>query len=164
VYSGAGKTLTFAAEGDRLVLKRQGRSIPLLRTQGNNFRVEADELSEFPILFGKTSGKVVEVTHGPDWYTNNVYSGPKQFDAPAEYAAYTGRYVNHNPEEESVHVYVLKGQLMMNGGGLVTAGPRTFRPAAPDFNPERIVFDTIVDGKALRMFHSGMPMYRMEAR
>jgi len=61
-------------------------------------------------------------------------------------------------------VYVLKGKLMMGGNALVALGPATFRPASPDFNPERVSFDTIVDGKALRMFRSGMPMYRMEGR
>jgi hypothetical protein len=47
---------------------------------------------------------------------------------------------------------------------MVAAGPATFRPSEPDFSPERITFDTIVDGKPLRMFLSGMPMYRMEGR
>jgi len=164
VYSGSGKTLEFAADGNRLLLKREGRSIPLLPMQANTFRVESDELAEFPFLFQRASGKVVEVSHGPEWFTNSAYSGPKQFEAPAEYAAYTGRYVNHNPEEGAVRVYVLKGKLLMDGTALIATGPAAFRPAEPDFTPERVVFDTIVDGKALRMFQSGMPMYRMEAR
>jgi hypothetical protein len=44
----------------------------------------------------------------------------------------------------------------------VPAGPAIFRPAAPDFNPERYSFDSVVEGHALRLFASGMPMYRME--
>jgi hypothetical protein len=164
VFSGAGKTLEFAAEANRLVLKHDGTVIPLLRGQRDSFRVGSGELAEFPFVFRRTSDKVVEVSHGSEWYTNGAYNGPKQFDTPAEYTAYVGRYVNHNPEEGAVSVYVLKGKLMMGGNALVAVGPATYRPAEPDFNPERIFFDTIVDGKALRMFTSGMPMYRMERR
>ncbi len=164
LFSGAGKTLEFAADANRLVLKRDGAAIPLLRGQRDSFRAGPGDLAEFPLVFARTSGKVVEVSHGPEWYTNSAYSGPKQFDTPAEYSAYAGRYLNHNPEEGAVRVYVLKGKLMMGGNVLVPAGPGTFRPASPDFNPERISFDTILEGKALRMFRSGMPMYRMDGR
>jgi hypothetical protein len=38
----------------------------------------------------------------------------------------------------------------------------TFRPESPDFNPERYVFDSVVDGHALRLLVSGMPMYRVD--
>jgi len=61
-------------------------------------------------------------------------------------------------------VFVLKGNLMIGGNALVAVGPPTFRPASPDFNPERVSFDIILDGKAWRMFRSGMPMYRMDGR
>jgi D-alanyl-D-alanine carboxypeptidase len=164
VFSSAGKTLEFAAEANRLVLKRDGAAISLLRGQRDSFRVGSGELAEFPFVFRRTSDKVVEVSHGPEWYTDGAYSGPKQFETPSEYSAYVGRYVNHNPEEGAVSVYVLKGNLMMEGNTLVAVGPATFRPASPDFNPERVSFDTIVDGKALRMFISGTPMYRMNGR
>jgi len=50
------------------------------------------------------------------------------------------------------------------GQPLVLVSPATFRPAAPDFNPERISFDSVVEGRALRLFRSGMPMYRMDER
>ena len=49
-------------------------------------------------------------------HTNNAYAGPKQFDAPPEYAAYAGRYVNHNPEEGAVHIFVRKGQTLPRHG------------------------------------------------
>jgi hypothetical protein len=100
---------------------------------------------------------------------NYAYTGPKQFDTPPEYAAYAGPYANHNPEEGAVHVLVRKGQLFLatgmgSGQRLLPTGPATFRPEAPDFNPERISFDSIVEGHALRLFRSGMPMYRMDVR
>jgi len=47
------------------------------------------------------------------------------------------------------------------GEPLVRLGQGLFKPASPDFNPERYRFDTIVDGVALRMTYSGMPAYRV---
>jgi hypothetical protein len=41
----------------------------------------------------------------------------------------------------------------------VPVAPSTFRSESPDFNPERYVFDSVVDGHALRVLVYGMPMY-----
>jgi hypothetical protein len=44
----------------------------------------------------------------------------------------------------------------------VRVAASTFRPESPDFNPERYVFDAVVEGRALRVLVSGMAMYRVE--
>jgi hypothetical protein len=49
-----------------------------------------------------------------------------------------------------------------DGEPLVRVGPALFKPVKPDFNPERYRFDSIVDGVALRLTFSGMPMYRVD--
>jgi D-alanyl-D-alanine carboxypeptidase len=168
VYANGGKTVEFVAAGNRLHLKRESTVVTLTRLGNDSFRLSGDS-SAFPFVFGRDQGKVVEVAHGPDWYTNSFYAGPKQFDEPPEYSAYVGRYVNHNPEEGEVRIFVRKGRLMMAAGAgagspLVLVAPGVFRPASPDYNPERIRFDTVVEGQALRMLNSGMPMYRVESR
>jgi len=169
VYTNGSKTVEFVAAGNRLGLKRDGTVVPLMRLAPNAFRA-AGELAVFPFVFGRDKGgKVVEVLHGPDWYPNASYAGPKEFETPPEYSSFAGHYVNHNPEEAGVRVFVQKGKLMMAGGAgpgtpLVPAGEATFRPPAPDYNPERVRFDTVVDGRALRVWRSGMPMYRVESR
>jgi hypothetical protein len=87
---------------------------------------------------------------------------------PAEFAAFTGRYKNHNPEGGPLRVFVRGASLMIAGGAndggqrLVRVAASTFRPESPDFNPERYVFDSVVDGHALRVLVSGMPMYRVD--
>jgi CubicO group peptidase (beta-lactamase class C family) len=169
LFTSDAKSLEFAAAGRRLTLKQNGAVVPLLRVQGDMFRVESGSLTGYFFVFTRAAGKVTELSYGPDWYTNKAYTGPKQFDTPPEFAAYAGRYVNHNPEEGAVHIFVRKGQLFLatgmgSGQRLLPAGPATFRPAAPEFNPERISFDSIVEGHALRLFRSGMPMYRMDVR
>jgi len=66
-----------------------------------------------------------------------------------------------------VWVFARRGQLFIangidEGSPLVQIAPAVFKPAEPDFNPERYRFDSIVEGHALRLFVSGMPMYRSE--
>jgi hypothetical protein len=75
---------------------------------------------------------------------------------------------NHNPEGDPVRIFIRNGRLFMANGRseateLQQYGPDVFGPGTPYFNPERYRFDSIVDGHALRMFASGMPMYRAAA-
>jgi CubicO group peptidase (beta-lactamase class C family) len=163
VYSNGGKALEFIAAGDRLSLKRDGNLFPLSRLGADRFLASGDsDIS--PLVFGRDKGKVVEVSRGPDWFTNPSYAGPNRFNVPPEYSSYCGSYVNHNPEGGAIRIFLLKGKLMMSGSPLVPVGPATFRPGGPDYSPERVRFDTFVEGRALRMWLSGMPMYRFGNR
>jgi len=88
---------------------------------------------------------------------------------PPQFSAFVGRYKNHNSEDMAVRIFVRKGQLFAAhdfgaGEPLVALDDALFKPATPDFNPERYRFDTVVDGRALRLMFSGMPMYRVEDR
>jgi D-alanyl-D-alanine carboxypeptidase len=169
VFTSSANSFEFAAAGQGLVVKYKEGMVSLWRVQGDTFRVESGRLAKHFFVFAREAGKVTELSYGPDWYTNKAYAGPRQFDAPAEYAAYAGRYVNHNPEELEIRIYLRKGQLFLATGPgpgqrLIPAGASTFRPSAPDYNPERISFDSIIEGHALRMFRTGMPFYRMDER
>jgi len=166
-----GRTLEFAVdptEGSRLTLKRGNGIAALTRVGLNAFREADGNPVAFPYAFERRDGRVVEVARGGDWYTRGAYSGPASFDVPAEFAAFAGRYKNHNPEGGPLRVFVRGASLMIasgaNDGGqrLVRVAASTFRPESPDFNPERYVFDSVVDGHALRVLVSGMPMYRVD--
>jgi CubicO group peptidase (beta-lactamase class C family) len=92
---------------------------------------------------------------------------PDDVDVPAALRPYVGRYKNHSVEDPRVRIFVRKGQLVAargdaDGEPLVRVGPALFKPVKPDFNPERYRFDSIVDGVALRLTFSGMPMYRVD--
>jgi hypothetical protein len=164
-----GKTLEFVGEGNRLSLKQGDSVVPLTRIGRDAFRGPLID-PVYPFVFERQGGKVAEVSYGPEWFANDAYTGPKEFNTPQNYAAYVGRYENHNPEGSFVRVFIRKGQLMVasgiDGGGrpLVPAGDATFRPKDPDYNPERYRFDSIVEGHALRMMVSGMPMYRVSTQ
>jgi len=166
-----GRTLEFAVDptdGSRLTLKRGNRAATLTRVGPNAFRDADDDPTAFPYAFDRREGKVAEVARGSDWYTRGVYSGPASFDVPAEFATFAGRYKNHNPEGGPLRVFIRGASLMIAGGAndggqrLVRIAGATFRPESPDFNPERYLFDSVVDGRALRVLDSGMPLYRVE--
>jgi hypothetical protein len=66
---------------------------------------------------------------------------------PVEYRPYVGQYKNQNVEDERFESLFAKGQLMAAHGGadgepLVRVRPALFKPAKPDFNPERYRFDS----------------------
>jgi CubicO group peptidase (beta-lactamase class C family) len=165
----SGATLRFSATERGLVLTRGIELVPLTRIGRDSFRAAVADLIEFPFTFERADGKVAAVSHGADWYAGANYKGPQEFTTPTEYLPFVGRYENHNPEGQAVRVFIRNGQLMFANGisdaaALVPTDGGQFRPAQPDYNPERYRFDSIVDGHALRLLASGMPMYRVEDR
>lgn len=169
VYTGSGgTTLEFVATTNGLALKRANSAVPLTRVGRDAYASNAIDLIQFPFAFERDGGKVVAVSHGPDWYHGESYHGPIEFKTPPELAPFVGRYENHNPEGDPVEIFIRNGRLYMANGRseateLKQYGADLFGPTRPDFNPERYRFDSIVDGQALRMFASGMPMYRAAA-
>jgi hypothetical protein len=167
VYRAAdGQVLEFVPGADGLELKRGDTTVRLLRSGRDSFRASEQAWIAFPFEFEREDGRVVAVAHGPAWYAGASFKGSLPANRPSEYSLYTGRYVNHNPEGGSVRIFVRRGELMCVFGRsaavpLVPVAPGVFRPRAPDFNPERYRFDAIVDGHALRLSVSGMPMYRV---
>jgi hypothetical protein len=164
-----GRLIEFIAANDALSLKRDAGTIPLTRFAADGFRASTSDLMAFPFVFERQGGEVVQVSHGPEWYFSPAYAGPKTFEEKPEFRAYVGRYENHNPESSPVRVFINRGQLIAASGGgagqpLRLISPGLFKPASPDFNPERYAFDSIVDGHALRLTISGMPLYRIDDR
>jgi hypothetical protein len=158
------RVLTLVAEGERLTLSYGGERIALERRGPDRFYVDHPEFALFLLRFGREREKVVEAVHGPDWYTNDRYDGPKTFDSPQEWAAYPGHYRSHNPWLLSFKVVLRKGALaLVEPSGheepLVPLGSGVFRVRETDRSPERIRFDAIIDGRALRARLSGEDFY-----
>jgi D-alanyl-D-alanine carboxypeptidase len=108
---------------------------------------------------------VVEVFPGSEWYVNERYSGPTQFDYPKPWDAYVGHYRTRNPELSNFRVAIRKEQLvLLNPWGniepLVPMEDSLFRIGAESLSPETLRFDPAVEGRALRADYSGCPYYR----
>ena len=86
---------------------------------------------------------------------------------PPSWQPYLGRYRAHNPWQPTFHIAACAGELIlatdwMDSQRLVLAPlvEATFRVGGPDWSPERLRFDTVIDGRAQRATLSGMPYYR----
>jgi hypothetical protein len=139
----------------RLLLEIQDESIQLEMREPDYFFADHPNFAPYLLRFGRHDDKVVEVCSGPDWYVNERYNGPQKFDSPSDWDAYPGHYRSHNPWDTNFRVVLRKGGLKLiypsgKEEPLVPVGGGEFRVGANDVCPERIRFDVIVDGQALR--------------
>lgn len=172
-----GHKLVFAAQGKRLILTSDGLSIPMQHRGGDSFlsTVEghfADHLFEFgrKEAYEKNASEetnqlkppIVEVNYGPTWYTNQAYDGPKNFNAPAEYATYTGHYRSDSAWGGDARVFVQKDKLTIGGSPLIPIGNGLFRAGDEPWAPDTAEFHHIAEGKARLMKLSGIDYWRIE--
>ena len=162
-YRGDTGTLRLVAEDDRLVLQHDGERLVLEPYyEDDTFIVPHPAYDRFVFRFGRQAdgGDVVELFHGAGWYVNDRYQGPTSFGTPLEWDAFPGHYRAHNPWATNFRVVRRKGQLWLvfpvapdgfeDEQPLVPLGDGSFRAGADDTSPERVRFDVVVDGKALR--------------
>ena len=106
------------------------------------------------------TGRVVEMFHGNDWYFNDLYSGPQKFEFPREWNAFAGRYRNDSPWWGTAQVFLRKGKLWLGDDPLVDLGDGIFRAGEEESSPERVSFDGVSNGQAIKMNFSGVDFYR----
>lgn len=156
-----GKKLMLEARGQKLLLLHNGENIVLEQSGTDRFIVKHPEFELFTLSFGRDRTNVVEALHGSDWWINDRYSGVKSFEYPKEWDTYLGHYRSDSPWYGSTRVVVRKGRLLLDGEDpILQVRPAVFRPPGELGGAERISFDTIVDGKAMRMNYSGIDYYR----
>ncbi|MFN2411655.1 MAG: hypothetical protein ABR535_01175, partial [Pyrinomonadaceae bacterium] len=161
-----GKKMEFAAEGAGLFLIHKGQRLQL-ETSGGGFLVRLSDLDRFPFIFGRAEGekgRVIEVSHGADWYTNQLYTGPRNFTYPKAWDAFTGHYRNDSPWIGSFRVVNRKGRLWLDGTSpLKSVNANAFRLADSPYNPEWISFLDVVNGKSMHLKFSGVDYLRVDA-
>jgi len=152
-----------------LILRYGDELIALERRGPDRFYVDHPDFALFLLRFRREKGKVVEAFHGPDWYTNDRYAGPTTFDHPQKWDAYPGHYRSHNPWLTNFRVVLRKGGLALIAPSgdeepLVPLGDGIFRVGEEERSPERIRFDAILNGQALRANLSCGDYYRTFTR
>jgi D-alanyl-D-alanine carboxypeptidase len=162
-YRGDAGMFRVLTEDDRLVLDHHGDRVVLEPYfSDDTFIASHPEYDRFVLSFGRgaDANDVVELAHGAGWYVNDRYQGPTSFDTPPAWDAFQGHYRAHNPWATNFRVVQRKGQLWLvfpvapdgfeDEQPLVPLGDGTFRAGADETSPERVRFDVVVDGKALR--------------
>lgn len=176
------KTLTLVCGGTRVALQSAGDDTFLAAFNADQSAQQPidRELSEFTFFFGRAAakpsgdagskpsgepnpaGKIVELSHGPNWYTRENYHGPREFPAPADYPSYVGTYRAESPWAGTVRVVLRKGKLWLETTTLVPLGNGLFRAGEESWSPDRIEFLHVVEGKARLLKLEGMDCWRVE--
>lgn len=156
-----GSKLVLTNQGDKLLLQHAGAAIILEKATTDLFFVKHPDWDVFLLGFGRDQGKVVEAFHGARWWTNEHYSGAKTFQYPPEWDAYAGHFRSDSPWYGSTRLVIRKGQLLVEGlQPLEQIEPRVFRVLGQSVDVDRVVFDTIVEGRAMRASYSGIEYFR----
>lgn len=165
VFKSGGEKLTFTANKDTLVLHYKDARIPLEPLGPHRFYADHPDFERYLLYFGSENDQVVEVFHGPHWYINEKYTGPTTFDHPVDWQSYIGHYRCHNPWYSNFRVVARKGSLMLIWPSgeelqLVPQDEGLFRVGQEPFSPERIRFEAVIHGQALRANLSECNYYR----
>jgi D-alanyl-D-alanine carboxypeptidase len=156
----------------KLVLKGAGADKILERMSVDTFRAVSHD-DTLPYVFtragAKGNGKVVEVSHGSEWFVTKDFLEAVT-KSPPDYRKLVGHYVFAGPEGPDVRVFVRSGALIaaVNLGESWFAQPLTplrsgtFRLGEEEFAPERARFDGLADGHMQRFTIQGVPLYRRE--
>jgi CubicO group peptidase (beta-lactamase class C family) len=161
-----GRRLHLVAGGEQPLLEHDGKRLALERRGEDCFFVPHSDFARYLLQFGRAKyGGVVEAMHGPAWFANERYAGPTAFDYPPEWDTFPGHYRTHNPWFTNLRVVLRKGQLRLvypsgTDEPLAPLDDGSFRVSDDARSPERMRFDTIVDGQALRLRHAGESYYR----
>jgi CubicO group peptidase (beta-lactamase class C family) len=175
-YRSDGRSLILIADGNRLYAQRGGERIPLEARGDDTVYTDHPDFARFALhaqreaTDGDAPGRVIAMTHGGDWYVREGMQAPPIPDHPPEWAAYAGHYRTHNPWTTNFRVVLRRGRLVLifpdepdgfsDESPLVPLPDGSFRVGEDERGPERIRFDTVVDGQALRAILSGCDYYR----
>jgi hypothetical protein len=169
-----GAALEFVFAHNELFLRSAHRNIPLARMGADVFRVAGEETDGLPFVFGREGpdgqGRVTDVSHGALWYATDKFPEPQGPGTPRGYGAFVGHFVNYADEGPVARVFVRNGQLIIllyEGGPpdeepLEPISANVFRIGKEAYSPERARFDTVIDGRALRLLITGVPLYRAD--
>ncbi len=170
-----GRTLRVEEVGDGLRISVDGVSVrlerdPLSERPGDAYSVPHPALERFQLRFGRDGdGRVVEAFHGGTWFRGEGYAGPEPEEPPASWRALPGLYRNDDPWMPTLRVVLRKGRLALgfpvelsDEEGEIELEPLddgSFVVGEP-WEPRRVRFDRIVDGKAAVAEYNGGQWFR----
>jgi CubicO group peptidase (beta-lactamase class C family) len=157
-----GRRLEVVTVGDGILLGHRAGGNQLERSGGpDSFIVKHPHFETFRLVFGREEGKVVELGHGPDWYTHERYKGPRTFEYPKEWETYVGRYRHESPWYGSSRVVLRRGALWLDGEQRLRPLPDgSFSLGPPEDSPERLRFTDVLGGRARTMNLSTVEYHR----
>jgi D-alanyl-D-alanine carboxypeptidase len=153
------------ADGVHLAIVIDGRRVPLAQRQPGVFVVRHPDLDRFALSFERDpDGTVIAARHGSKRF---VRQGLDLAAAPVPdpaWQAYVGHFQSSNPWLPHFRIVERAGRLYLSARAgsdipLAPLGEAVFGVADAQL-PERLRFDAVVDGEALRANLSGCDYYR----
>jgi D-alanyl-D-alanine carboxypeptidase len=167
-YRDGSSALSVAADAGMLIISRGSERIELepmgVPPQPDVFLSRHPDFALFPFRFQRDeAGRVEALVHGANWYPADWHEGPTEFETPAAWSAYPGHYRSYNPWTPGFRVVLRQGALWLiypdGDESRLKPDSEGFRVDDDPEGPERFVFDTIVDGQALRVGSPGSETY-----
>jgi D-alanyl-D-alanine carboxypeptidase len=164
---------TYTSGSRRLVLKDSGSIVGTPMTEGlallerrgpDTLYLNAPAWHTFLLRFERKDRSVIGFSHGADFYTRDGSPARPATTHPREWNAYPGHYRTTHAWFNNFRIIVREGALYeVSPAGdetkLEPLGSGLFKEEG--MSAERIRFDSIVDGKALRVNLSGVNYYRV---
>jgi hypothetical protein len=160
----SGSTVELAADGGGLTAEVDGDRGPLQRVAADRFLVPLPGFERFVLKVVRREERAVALVHGPRRFVRAGEPEDARSSDPS-LAPFEGHYRSPSPWLTNFRVVQRNGELVwiLPGGWeepLAPLGEGTFRIGAEEWSPERIRFDAVVDGQALRANRSGCDFYR----
>ena len=166
-YGSGADAMTLQARDSGLVLIAGSRTVPLERRGSDVFFVNDPAFDRFLLRAERHKGEksaVVALTHGATWLPRSDAPPSPAKPHPAEWDSYVGHYRTTHAWFNNFRIVVRRGVLyLVSPDGSETMmeplGAALFKEQGK--SAERLRFDSIVDGKALRANLSGVDYYRV---
>jgi D-alanyl-D-alanine carboxypeptidase len=163
-YTSGRRTITLVADGP-LLGTPLGGGLALLESRGRDaFYLNDEAWHIFLLHFERENGVVTGFSHGADWYARAGSRMPAAPPVPKAWDAYAGHYRTTHAWFNNFRIVVRRGSMYLIAPSgdetrMEPLGAATFKEQGT--SSERLRFDSIVDGKALRANLSGVDYYRV---
>jgi D-alanyl-D-alanine carboxypeptidase len=163
-YSSGSRTLTLQSDPPLLGIPQDNQLLLVERRGRDTFYVNHPAWHRFLLRFERDKKQVVGFSYGGEWFTREGGGPASTKPHPKEWEAYPGHYRTTHAWFNNFRIVVRRGVLYLiepSGGEtkMDPLGPGLFKETGK--SAERLRFDSIVDGKALRANLSGVDYYRV---
>jgi CubicO group peptidase (beta-lactamase class C family) len=163
-YTAGARSLVLKSDPPLLGVPVDGRLMLIEQRGRDTFYLNDAAWYRFLLRFERENGAVIGFSHGADWFTRNGRRVAQAAAHPKEWDAYPGHYRTTHAWFNNFRIVVRRGvlYLMEPSGGetkMDPIGPGLFKETG--MSAERLRFDSIVDGQALRANFSGVDYYRV---
>jgi CubicO group peptidase (beta-lactamase class C family) len=165
VYRNDKETWELIAEGSSLYLVRDERRVPIERYRGTRYLLVDPEFDRYKLTFERDEEeRVVALCHGPRWLGRDGAAHDAPGESRDEWRAFVGVYQNYNPWQQRFEVFLRRGILHLELGygwpqAMIELEPGLFQVGSPP-SADRLRFDAIAQGQALRAELNGQNYYR----